>query len=127
MFENFALNHIPPLFVATTTTFGGLLPFFAAEYAIREFGLPERIATSQPAQAVMITGSARVTALGMAIFAFYSQGKFTEVDTIMTILGYVGLADGYVCWKEGVPGKGLFRAGSGLAIAAWGWWGMTTG
>ncbi|KAL2819087.1 hypothetical protein BDW59DRAFT_151683 [Aspergillus cavernicola] len=125
MFSNIALNHIPPLFVATTTTFGGFIPFFNAEYAIKEFGLPDRVAISKPAQSVMMTSAARISALGMAIFAFYSQDKLKEVDTIMAILGYVGLADGYVCWKEGVPGRGVFRAASGLAIAAWGWWGMT--
>lgn len=39
----------------------------------------------------------------------------------------VGLADGYVCWQEGVPGRAVFRLASGLVIAAWGWFGMTAG
>jgi len=50
MSASFSLYHIPTLFVATATTFGGLIPFFNAEDAIREFGLPERIAISKPAQ-----------------------------------------------------------------------------
>ena len=48
----------------------------------------------------------------------------------MAILGYVGDVNGYepyVCWKEGGPGKAAFRAGSGLAIAAWRWFSMTAG
>ncbi|KAL8646340.1 MAG: hypothetical protein Q9226_006901 [Calogaya cf. arnoldii] len=125
MFADFALRHIPPLLVATALTFGGLMPFFNAEYAIQEFGLPKRIATSKPAQSVMIISSARITAIGIALFTFYLQGKFEAVDTILFILGYVGLVDGYVCWLEGVPGKAVFRTLSGTLIAAWGWYGMT--
>lgn len=127
MFAYFALRHVPPLFVATATTFGGLMPFFNAEYAIREFGLPQRIAMSKQAQSIMVTSSARITAIGLALFTFYFQGKLAEFDTILAILGYVGLVDGYVCWREGVPNKAIFRTVSGLLIAAWGWFGMTTG
>jgi hypothetical protein len=49
MFNNFAFRHVPPLFVATALTFGGLMPFFDAEAAILEFGLPKQIAISKPA------------------------------------------------------------------------------
>lgn len=127
MFENFSLFQVPSLFVATATTFGGLIPFFNAESAILEFGLPQRIASSKPAQAVMIVSSGRITAIGLSLFAFYFQGKLVEVDTVLTILGaYVGLVDGYVCLREGVPNKAIFRTASGLAIAAWGWFGMTS-
>ncbi|KAL5334099.1 hypothetical protein BJX70DRAFT_379019 [Aspergillus crustosus] len=126
MLDHFTLGHLPPLFVATATTLGGLIPFFNAERAILDFGLPPRIATSKPAQSIMILKCGRITALGLAIWTFYIQGKLEAVDTILTILGYVGLVDGYVCWKEGVPGKAAFRLGSGLVIAAWGWWGLTS-
>ncbi|EED23822.1 efflux pump antibiotic resistance protein, putative [Talaromyces stipitatus ATCC 10500] len=126
MFENFNLFHVPSLFVATAVTFGGLIPFFNAEYAIVEFGLPQRIANSKPAQSVMILSSARGTAIGIALFTFYFQGKLVEFDTVLTILGaYVGLVDGYVCLREDVPNKAVFRTASGLAIAAWGWFSMT--
>jgi hypothetical protein len=125
MLDHFSITHLPPIFVATATTFGGLLPFFKPEYAIQEFGLPQRIAISKPAQSVMVVASARITAIGLSLWAFYLQGKLKEFDTILTILGYVGLVDGWVCWKEGVPGSGVFRAASGLVIAAWGWWGLT--
>ncbi|KAJ6499806.1 hypothetical protein DFH09DRAFT_945135, partial [Mycena vulgaris] len=114
--------HIPSLFVATATTFGGLMPFFNAEHAILEFGLPLRIAASKPAhwQSIMILSSARITAIGLVIFLFYFQGNLAAVDTVMALMAYVGAVDGYVCWMEGVPGKALFRAGSGLLIGAWG-------
>ncbi|PVI00098.1 hypothetical protein DM02DRAFT_593351 [Periconia macrospinosa] len=128
MFENFTLAHIPTLFVATATTFGGLMPFFNAQSAIEEFGLPKRIAISKEAQSVMILSSARITALGACMFAFYFSGKFSEVDTVMVIMGaYVGSVDAYVCWKEEVTGKAIFRGLSGAVIAAWGWFGLTAG
>lgn len=128
MFDHFTLRHIPTLFVATATTFGGLIPFFNPAAAIRDFGLPERFAVSQEAGAVMVLSSARITAIGATMLAFYAQAKFAEVDTVMVILGaYVGAVDGYVCWREGAPGKGLFRLLSGLAIAGWGWCAMTAG
>lgn len=127
MFSHFAFHHLPTLFVAFATTFGGLMPFFNAEYAILEFGLPQRIAVSKPAQSIMILSSARITTLGLALFTFYFQEKLEVVDTILVLLGYTGLVDGYVCWLEGVPGKAVFRLASGLAIAGWGWFGMTEG
>ncbi|KAL4810665.1 hypothetical protein BDV18DRAFT_155277 [Aspergillus unguis] len=127
MLPHFTLSHIPPLFVATSTMLGGLLPFFNAEKAILDFGLPPRIAASKPAQSIMILKCGRITALGMILWTFYAQGKLVEFDTVMTILGvYVGLVDGYVCWKEGVPGKAVFRAVSGLVIGAWGGYGLTS-
>ncbi len=122
---NFALLHIPPLFVATAMTFGGLIPFFSAEFAILEFGLPSHVAISKPAQSIMIVSSARITAIGMAVFTFYFRGQFEAVDTILLILGYVGLVDGYVCWLEDVSRKAIFRVLSGVAIASWGWFGLT--
>ncbi|ERF77032.1 hypothetical protein EPUS_07938 [Endocarpon pusillum Z07020] len=125
MFTNFTLRHVPPLFVATALTFGGLMPFFNAEYAILEFGLPERIASSKAAQSIMIISSARITAIGLSIFTFCFQEKFAAVDTKLTILGYVGLVDGYVCWLEDVPSTAIVRIISGALIAAWGWFGMT--
>lgn len=123
----FVPRHIPALFIATTTTFGGLIPFFNAERAMLEFGLPPRIASSQPAQAVMITSSTRITAIGLLLYTFYFQNKLEAVDIVLISLGYIGLSDAYVCWREGVPMRGLVRGGSGLAFAVWGWFGMTAG
>jgi hypothetical protein len=42
MLAHFSLRHIPTLFAAAATTFGGVIHFFNAEYAICEFGLPQR-------------------------------------------------------------------------------------
>lgn len=103
------------------------MPFFNAEYAILEFGLPERIASSKPAQSIMILSSARITSLGLAMWTLYLQKKFSAVDTIMVCLGYVGLVDSYVCYIEGVPNTAVWRTASGILIGAWGWFGMTAG
>ncbi|KAJ7500980.1 hypothetical protein B0H11DRAFT_2374948 [Mycena galericulata] len=124
---SFSVRHIPALVVATGLTFGGLIPFFNAEYACQAFGLPQRIAASKPAQSVMILSTARGTTIGLAIFVFYAQGNMVVVDTLLTLLAYVGAVDGYVCWKEGVPGKAVFRASCATFFAAWGALRMTQG
>ena len=120
------INHIPTLFVASALTFGGMIPIFNAEYAIREMGIPDRIARSKEAQTIMILGMGRTTTIGLAMWTFYLQSKLEVVDTLMLLLGaYVGAIDAYVSWKEGVRGNAWFRGLSGLAIATYGWFGMT--
>lgn len=123
---SFRLTHIPSLFVATALTFGGMVPIFNAEFAIREMGIPQRIASSKEAQTIMILGMGRTTTIGLALWTFYLQGNFEAVDTLLLLLGvYLGAIDAYVCRKEGVPGKAWFRGLSGVAIAMYGWFGMT--
>ncbi|KAF9526579.1 hypothetical protein CPB83DRAFT_724634, partial [Crepidotus variabilis] len=125
MFANFNPRHILPLFVATTTTFGGLISLFNAEHSILSFGLPKRIAVSQPAQSVMILSSARVTAIGLALYTLYFQDNLAAVDILLAISGYIGLVDAYVCWKEGVRITAIVRLTMTTTIAVWGWFGMT--
>ncbi|KAL4928021.1 DUF4267 domain-containing protein [Aspergillus undulatus] len=115
MFPHFALHHIPPLFVATATTLGGLTPFFNAERAIKEFGLPEHIAVSKPAQSAWILKCGRITTLGLALWTFYAQGKLAEFDTILAIMGYVGLVDGVCLLEGGSSRKGCVSVGVGAA------------
>ncbi|KAJ5327715.1 hypothetical protein N7452_008105 [Penicillium brevicompactum] len=126
MLGHFAITHIPPLFVTAALTFGGLIPLFDAEFAIREFGLPNQAAISKPAQSLMMTSAGRGTAIGLALTTLYLQGKLIEFDTVLSVLWFVGIIDGYVCWREGVPGRGVFRATSGVVIAAWGLFGLTS-
>ena len=121
------LRHIPPLLVTAALTFGGLMPFFNAQAAIEEFGLPEHVAISKPAQSVMMLSSARGSAIGIALFTFYFQRKYAAFDTVLAALLYVGFADGYICWIEGVPNKAIFRAASGAVIGGWGLLGLTSG
>ncbi|KAJ7356623.1 hypothetical protein DFH08DRAFT_849556 [Mycena albidolilacea] len=119
-------GHIPPLFVAAALTFGGLFPFFDSPGAILEFGLPDHVAASSPAQSVMILSSGRGTAIGLALLMFYYRRNYSAFDTVMATLFYVGVVDGYVCWLEGVSGKALFRFGSGVLISGWGFLGLTS-
>lgn len=118
--------HIPPLLIATGLTYGGTIPFWKPAAAIREFGLSEGFAQSQPAQQSFVIGGARVSIIGVAMWIFYLQGKLPEVDTMMTLMAYMGAVDGYVCWKEGVARTGAFRAAVGFILGAWGWFGLTT-
>ncbi|KAL3463910.1 hypothetical protein BJX64DRAFT_286872 [Aspergillus heterothallicus] len=127
MLSHFTPAHIPPLFIATTTSLGGLLPFFSPSRALLEFGLPERIASAKPAHPVMVVASARTTVLGLILWTFYEQGKLVEFDTVLAILGtYVGAVDGWVCWNEGMRGKAVLRAVSGGVIGFWGVKGLTS-
>lgn len=126
MFANFSPNHIPALFVATALTYGGMWPIFNPKSAISEMGFPQRLYDSREAQSIMTLGMGRTTVIGMTLYTFYFQEKFVEVDTLLCILGaYLGGIDAFVCLKEEVPGKALFRGSSGAIISAIGWYGLT--
>jgi hypothetical protein len=109
MLDHFTVTHILPLLVTAALTLGGLMPFLDAEFSIREFGLPSQAAISRPAQSIMMTSAGRGTAIGMALAILYIQGKLIELDTVLSVLWYVGLVDGYVCWREGVIDVASFR------------------
>ncbi|KAF4610378.1 hypothetical protein G7Y89_g15741 [Cudoniella acicularis] len=127
MFEHFVLRHIPPLLIATTISLGGTMTFFNVEKAIQTFGLPQRIAISKTAQPVMTLSSARISAIGISIWALYLGNHFEAVDVVCATMGYIALVDGYVCWKEGVPGTAAWRTASTALVALWGLMGMTAG
>ena len=67
-----------------------------------------------------------MTAFGMAIWIFYLQRKLKAVDTVLSLMLYVAAVDGWVCWKEGVPGQGVFRFCAGLVVGGWGLLGLTS-
>jgi hypothetical protein len=58
--------HIPALFVASALTFGGMWPYFDATSAIRDFGLPSRIADSKEARGVFLISASRTTVIGQS-------------------------------------------------------------
>ncbi|UQC90583.1 uncharacterized protein CLUP02_16113 [Colletotrichum lupini] len=126
MSRQFRLPHLFPLFVAIAHTLGGIVPFFAQDAGIRSFGLPERFAESPIAQLCFILDGARLSVLGMAQLIMYLRGDYVGVDIVMALLVYVGLVDGYVCWREGELGAAMFRATSGIVIGAWGMLGLTS-
>lgn len=117
--NKFGLRHLPGLLIANSETFGGFWPLFNTENAILAFGLPEPIAQSVPAQTTMFIASFRISTIGMIIFALYGQGNLAAVDTVLAVMGlYVGVMDGYLCWREGRPKMGLFRSVSAFMVAA---------
>lgn len=76
----------------------------------------------------MTLGMGRTTWIGLALWTFYLKGKLEEVGTILLLLsgGWVGAINAWVCLKESLPGKAVFRGTSGAVIAAWGWLRMTS-
>ncbi|KAG6362839.1 hypothetical protein INS49_007933 [Diaporthe citri] len=127
-FNNLELRHLPGLLIASSETFGGFWPLFNAERAILAFGLPGPIAQSVPAQTTMFIASSRISTIGMIIFALYGQGNLAAVDTVLAVMGlYVGVMDGYFCWREGRPKMGLFRSAGAFTVAAVGLAGCTAG
>jgi hypothetical protein len=119
------LNHIPSLFLATTFTFGGMLPIFAPARAMHEFGLPAHIIASPEAQSVFNVYSSRMTAFGLAIYAFHWKGMYEAVDIVLMTMAYATVVDAWICWKENAPGSAAFRGISGLVVAGLRLWGIT--
>ncbi|KEF63280.1 uncharacterized protein A1O9_01257 [Exophiala aquamarina CBS 119918] len=123
--SHFRPLHIPPLLAATSMGIGAVVPLWNPVAAIRAFGLPDRIATSPPAQAVFKVYGARSTCFGAAIWIFYLQGKLEAVDTILALQSYATVVDAWVCWREGVPRTALMRALAGVLVGGWGLLGLT--
>lgn len=120
-------RHTVPLLMATGKTFGGLMPFWNPENAIRGWGLPERIATVQPVQLTFLLFGSRETMIGAVMWIAYLRGHLRTVDTMMAALLYVEAADAYVCWKAGEVGKAWFRGLLGTLVGGWGLLGLTAG
>jgi hypothetical protein len=114
-------THLLPLALLPPLTLGGLIPFFLPRSAILAFGLPARIADCALAHPLMVVCSARSTALGALLGTFYYQGKYAACDAVLLALGYVGLVDGWTCWREGNPRMGVVKALVGVVCAGWGW------
>jgi hypothetical protein len=93
-----------------------------------EFGLPDRIANTPAAAAVMHINNARTTVIGMCLYALYLRRQLAACDTILAILGaYAGLVDSYVVWRQGNPRKATFRLLSSWLISSAGFYGLTAG
>jgi hypothetical protein len=60
------------------------------------------------------------------MWTFYLRNDFKALDTMLALLLYVGVVDGYVCWQEGAQGRAVFRLGCGFVISIWGFAGLTS-
>lgn len=121
------LRHVPALFIATTFTFGGALPLFNPRRATEEFGLSQRIATSKEANEIFKVYGSRMTMMGLMIYTFYYKQMYSSIDILMTTLGWAGLVDGYICWRDDLPGPGVYRVAAGSVLATLGWFGLNAG
>ncbi|TDZ20926.1 hypothetical protein Cob_v006245 [Colletotrichum orbiculare MAFF 240422] len=118
--------HILPMLLATIFTLASTMPMWDASGAIRAFGLPDNIATSKEAHAAFVVYGARMTAWGLAMWTFYLRGNLKAVDTMLALTLYMSAVDCYVCFREGVPDKAIFRLASGLLVSSWGIFGVTS-
>ncbi|KAH7200228.1 centromere kinetochore component CENP-T-domain-containing protein [Fusarium oxysporum] len=109
LFSNVSPWHIPAMFMGTAFTLGGLLPLRAPDRAMREYGLPEGIVRSEPAQLAFGIYGTRVAAYGVALWTFYLRGEYHVVDTLMSLLFLWGAADCWICIKAGVPRTAVWR------------------
>ncbi|KAK6496283.1 hypothetical protein TWF481_002308 [Arthrobotrys musiformis] len=124
--NNFSTRHIPGLIIGTTLTFGGAIPFFNPAYAMHEFGLPLYLVKSKDAQDAFTVSAIRTVALGLSIYMMFAQRMYRGVDIMLACIGTTGILDGWLCWKVGVPGRGVFRATCAVLVAGWGWMGLTS-
>lgn len=113
------------MFIGTAFTLGGLLPFRAPARAMREYGLPEGIVRSEPAQTAFAIYGSRVSAYGLALWTFYLRREYHAVDTLMSMLFWWGVADLWVCLKAGAPRTGVWRFLSSVLLGGWGYFGYT--
>jgi hypothetical protein len=61
----------------------------------------------------------RQLATGVTILIFASRGKWTEIATILSVLGLlVATTDAYMLWNAGKTGLARYHALPGIAIAA---------
>ncbi|CAJ0548240.1 Ff.00g049940.m01.CDS01 [Fusarium sp. VM40] len=125
LFSDFSPWHIPAMFIGTAFTLGGLLPFRAPARAMREYGLPEGIVRSEPAQTAFAIYGSRVSAYGLALWTFYLRREYHVVDTLLSMLFWWGVADLWVCLKAGAPRTGAWRFISSVLLGGWGYFGYT--
>ncbi|KAF4548416.1 Hypothetical protein D9617_28g065220 [Elsinoe fawcettii] len=127
LFSHYQHRHIPALLLAATITIGGTMPLYNPERAILTFGLPQRIASVRETWPVMASGSARVSAMGLGIWAMYFAGHTKAIDVFMSSFIYIGIVDGWICYQEGVTGAALFRLISSTAVSLIGFMKVTGG
>ncbi|MCJ1311561.1 hypothetical protein MMC25_005234 [Agyrium rufum] len=121
----FHLTHLPALFFSLAHSIGGTMPLWNPPGAIRAFGLNETFASSHHAQTIFLLSGARTSMLGLAQLIFYAQGNLGAVDVIMSLLGYVGVVDAWVCWREGEKGVAVKRLLAAGFVGGWGVLGLT--
>ena len=75
----------------------------------------------------MQIGMARLSSVSAALLVLYSRQQYEAMDVVFGCFAWVGVVDAYVCWKEGIPGTAVVRAGLAAMVSLWGCLGMTAG
>lgn len=101
--------------IGFAASFGMPLQPFSKNYEVNIN--PNLLAGKTVASYVSLMG-VRQLATGITLLAFASQGKWTEMATILVILGLiVATIDGFFLCRSGAGAKGLFHAFPGALIA----------
>lgn len=130
MSREFHYRHLPALFTAGAQLWGTIWPLISrsTRSVMLHYGLPERIADVPETWTVWHVGNARTATLGILMFIFYAQRRYDILDTFLIVIGaYLGAADCYLLWSEGLRSTGVGRLISSLVFAALGWFGCTQG
>ncbi|KAK6066535.1 hypothetical protein SCUP515_10598 [Seiridium cupressi] len=130
MFEHFRYRHLPALFMAAAQCWGTIWPILNGSTAsvMMHYGLSEHVANVPETWVVWHVGNARTACLGILMFIFYSQQRYDVLDIFQIIGGgYLGLADCYLLWSQGLGSMGIFRLLSSSVFAVLGAIGFTQG
>jgi hypothetical protein len=121
------LRHVPALFGATTTTFGGMVSIFYPRSTMLSFGLPAHIADIDATWPVWVIGQAHTTVIGILIFIFYFRRQLDVIDIILGVSSaYAALIDSYVIYNQGEVTQAAVRLVLTGSFAVWGLTGMTS-
>ncbi|KAI1101342.1 hypothetical protein F4804DRAFT_14273 [Jackrogersella minutella] len=130
MFEQFRFRHLPALFTAAAQCWGTIWPILSGSTrsVMLHYGLDERVADVPETWVVWHVGNARTACLGILMFIFYFQRRYDVLDIFLIVSGgYLGLADCYLLWIEGLGSMGVFRLLSSSVFAVLGAAGFTQG
>lgn len=122
----FSYWQIPPLVIATTFTFGGLMGAWKPARAMREYGLPPSFHNQRDVGIVWGVYGTRMTWVGLLIYIFYARGDLRSINTIFSTMFVCGFSDGWACYQAGVPGTALWRFTAGLLLSAFGYFEMAS-
>ncbi|KAI8815338.1 hypothetical protein BJ742DRAFT_783269 [Cladochytrium replicatum] len=136
------MSYVRPAFQLVSVTFAclavvtGIQAVSSPVTFARSFGIPiqpvkphddhHTSGTSRPkrssaASSYVSLMGVRQLATGVTLLTYARQGKWEDMATLLSILGFVVAGtDGYVLWTEGAGWKGPFHAlpGAGIALLA---------
>ncbi|KAH9991188.1 hypothetical protein F4779DRAFT_637739, partial [Xylariaceae sp. FL0662B] len=113
MFEHFRFRYLPALFTAAAQCWGPIWPILSGSTrsVMLHYGLDKRVAGVPETWVVWHVGNARTACLSILMFIFYFQRRYDVLDIFVIVSGgYLGLADCYLLWNEGLERLGTNSA-----------------